>query len=219
MSTCPTQDIRHLTMQLNSLLEQARAGSTMAALADGLQAALETLSAVATHDELTGALNRRGLVQKLDAELDRAKRTGHPFSFAVIAIDQFHALNRQYGSEQGNRILENLAQAVLALIRTLDSFGRIGDNEFALILPTTWLDQSDKAITRLTKAVADLNWDDIAPGLAVTFSSGLTTNFAGDTAEQMMRRASEALALAKLQGPGSSAQLEAALPDFDLDML
>lgn len=215
----PPKDIHDLRLQLSSLLEKASAGAAGAAIVAGLQAALETLNAVTTHDDLTDALNRRGLVQKLDAELDRAKRTGHPFSFAVIAVDQFHALNQQHGSAAGNEILKNLAQAILRLIRSLDSFGRIGDNEFALIMPTTWLDQSDKAIVRLSKALAAVDWDAIAPALSVTFSSGLTTNDAGDTAEQMIRRASEALAKAKAQGPGSSMQLEPALPDFDPEML
>lgn len=215
MQTNSAQDMQNLTTQLTNLIAQVKTGLAGEAVVQELQGALEILSAIATHDGLTGALNRRGLVQLLDSELDRAKRTGHPFSFAIIAVDQFHSLSEKYGSTIGDQVLKNLTQSVLNLIRSLDSFGRVGDNEFALILPTTWLDQSENAINRLTGAVAALDWAGVAPALAVTFSAGLTTNFPGDDAEKMILRASQALMLAKAKGPGSTAQLERALPDFD----
>lgn len=215
MQTHPAMKLQDVMRQLNALLEQVKAGGGDDALILELQSVLDNLAAIATTDSLTGALNRRGLVEKLDAELDRAKRTGHPFSFAVIAIDQYHALSEQYGSAISDQVLKNLTATVLSLIRSLDSFGRISANEFALILPTTWLDQSDGAIVRLTGAVSALDWAAIAPSLAVTFSTGLTTNMAGDTTEKMILRASQALMLAKAKGPGSSAALESDLPDFD----
>ncbi len=215
MQTKPAQNLQDVTTQLSALLEQVKAGAGGDTVARELQAVLDNLDAIATTDGLTGALNRRGLVDKLDGELDRAKRTGHPFSFAVISIDQYHTLNEQYGSVISDQVLKNLTGAVLSLIRSLDSFGRISPNEFALILPTTWLDQSDGAIVRLTGAVSALDWASIAPSLAVTFSTGLTTNMAGDDADKMILRASQALMLAKAKGPGSSASLDHALLDFD----
>ena len=219
MQTNPIQDIQDLTTQLTHLVDKVKNGASGDAVVQELQAALEILRAVATHDGLTGALNRRGLVQKLEAELDRAKRTGHPFSFAVIAVDHFHGHNEQYGSAVGDQILRSLTQAALKLLRSLDSFGRISDSEFAIVLPTTWLDQSEKAIARLTNAVSAVDWVSIAPDLIVSFSTGLTTNAQGDTAEEMIKRALEALDAAKAKGPGSSSQLEQAMPDFDPNIL
>ncbi|MES2105716.1 MAG: GGDEF domain-containing protein [Pseudomonadota bacterium] len=219
MQTNPSQDIQNLTVQLTQLVEKVSSGADKASIVQELQSALETLRAVAIHDGLTGALNRRGLLQKLDAELDRAKRTGHSFSFAVIAVDKFQGLSEQFGSAIGDQVLKSLAQASLKLLRTLDSFGRISDNEFAIILAGTWLTDSGKAITRLTAAVSAVDWASIVPAWTLSFSTGLTTNAHGDTSEEMIRRASEALALAKAKGPGSSAQLEQALPDFDPNML
>lgn len=215
MPTNPAHNLHDVTTQLSALLEQVNAGVGGDTVARELQAVLDHLGAIATTDGLTGALNRRGLLEKLDSELDRAKRTGHPFSFAVISIDQYHALNEQYGSVISDQVLKNLTGAVLSLIRSLDSFGRISPNEFALILPTTWLDQSDGAIVRLTGAVAALDWASIAPSLAVTFSTGLTTNTTGDDAEKMILRASQALMLAKAKGPGASAALDHSLADID----
>ncbi len=215
MQTNPAQNLQDVTTQLNALLEQVKAGVGGDIVIRELQSILANLDAVATTDGLTGALNRRGLIEKLDGELDRAKRTGHPFSFGVISIDQYHALNEQYGSVISDQVLKNLTGAVLSLIRSLDSFGRLSPNEFALILPPTWLDQSDGAIVRLTGAVSALDWAAIAPSLAVTFSTGLTTNMAGDDADKMILRASQALMLAKAKGPGSSAALDHSLSDFD----
>lgn len=215
MQTHPAQNIQGVTTQLTALIEQIKAGVAGDALVAEVQAVLANLEAVATTDSLTGALNRRGLVEKLDAELDRAKRTGHPFSFAVISIDQYHSLQEQFGSVISDQVLRNLTGAVLKLIRTLDSFGRISANEFALLLPITWLDQSDGAIVRLTGAVSALDWASIAPSLAVTFSTGMTTNMPGDDADKMILRASQALMLAKAKGPGSSAQLDHGLLDID----
>jgi diguanylate cyclase (GGDEF)-like protein len=213
--TNPAQDIHTLTTQLTHLIEQVKTGLAGEAIIQDLQLALERLGSIATQDELTGALNRRGVLTRLDDELDRAKRTGHSFSIAVIAIDQYHALSEQYGSAISDQVLKNLTKSVLALIRSLDSFGRISDNEFALILPTTWIDQSEIAIGRLTNAVGALDWAAIVPSLAVTFSTGLTANVPGDTGESMIVRAGQALILAKSKGPGSTMQLERNLPDFD----
>lgn len=215
MPTNSAHNLHDVTTQLSALLEQVKAGVGGDTVARELQAVLDNLGTIATTDGLTGALNRRGLLEKLDGELDRAKRTGHPFSFAVISIDQYHVLNEQYGSVISDQVLKNLTGAVLSLIRSLDSFGRISPNEFALILPTTWLDQSDGAIVRLTGAVAALDWASIAPSLAVTFSTGLTTNMTGDDADKMILRASQALMLAKAKGPGASAALDHSLADID----
>jgi hypothetical protein len=86
-----------------------------------------------------------------------------------------------------------VAKEALDMLRTLDSFGRVAANEFAIVMPTTWLDQSLKAIARLKKRVAGCDWNAVAPGLQVTFSTGLTTNAIKDTADIMLARATSAL--------------------------
>jgi PleD family two-component response regulator len=79
-------------------------------------------------------------------------------------------------------------------------------------MPTTWLDQSLKAIARLKKRVAGCDWNAVAPGLQVTFSTGLTTNAIKDTAEIMLDRATKALHTAKAKAKGSDSIAEAELP-------
>lgn len=215
----PAQNFQSLTTQLAELTDKVKSGLPGDTIVRELQQALEIIEGLSTHDSLTGALNRRGLIEKLTVELDRAKRTGHPFSFALIEIDHFTALTEQCGIAAGHQVLQNMTQAALKLFRSLDSFARIDNDQFAVILPTTWLDQSEKPFGRLHNAIADINWNSTSPTLNVNFSTGLTTNTPKDDAEKMIQRASEALALAKNKGPGSSAQLEPALPAFDPSLL
>jgi len=74
-----------------------------------LAMALAKLDALGDHDPLTGVLNRRALIETLEWELLRAKRTGHPFCFAVIDIDHFRSVNEAFGTTAGDMVLKTLA--------------------------------------------------------------------------------------------------------------
>lgn len=165
------------------------------------------------HDPMTGALNRRTLMETLQAELQRAQRTGHPFCFAVVDLDQFRHVNEQYGHPVGDLVLKQFADTSVALLRTVDRFGRLDGEAFGIVLPATWLDQGLIAMTRLHKAVADCDWSDLAAGLALRFSAGITTNAFGDTPDGMVDRAEKALAEAKAAGGNCTRQAEPALPE------
>lgn len=165
------------------------------------------------HDPLTGVLNRRGLLDMLDAELQRANRTGHPFCFATLDLDHFKSVNDRYGHATGDAVLKTVSETAMRLLRALDRFGRLDGEAFGIVLPATWLDQGAIAMSRLTKAVAEQDWSDIAPGLALTFSAGLTTNATGDTAESIILRAQKALGQAKAEGRNRVVQAEEALPE------
>jgi len=186
-----------------------------------LAMALAKLDALGDHDPLTGVLNRRALIETLEWELLRAKRTGHPFCFAVIDIDHFRSVNEAFGTTAGDMVLKTLADASIKLLRALDRFGRVGGEEFGIVLPATWLDQGMIAMDRLTKAVEACDWEHIAPDFKMTFSAGLTTNAVNDTAETIMRRADDAMLKAKSEGRNRTVAAEEALPDMppiDVDM-
>jgi diguanylate cyclase (GGDEF)-like protein len=186
-----------------------------------LATALAKLDALGDHDQLTGVLNRRALIETLEWELLRAKRTGHPFCFAIIDVDHFRAVNEKYGTTSGDMALKTLADASIKLLRALDRFGRIGGEEFGIVLPATWLDQGMIAMNRLSKAVDACNWEHIAPDFKLTFSGGITTNAVNDTAETIMKRADDALMKAKSEGRNRTLAAEEALPDMppiDIDM-
>ncbi|RJG02707.1 GGDEF domain-containing protein [Noviherbaspirillum sedimenti] len=174
-----------------------------------LRARMEELG---RHDSMTGALNRRSLLETLVAELQRAQRTGHPFCFAVLELDRFAQVSGQYGHLAGDAVLKKMADTAVNLLRTVDRFGRLGGESFGIVLPATWLDQGMIAMGRLRKAIADCDWGETAPGLALTFSGGITTNAFGDSAESMIKRAEQAMRQAQGEGGGRTIQLEEALP-------
>ncbi|CAN5865400.1 hypothetical protein BH11PSE12_BH11PSE12_06330 [soil metagenome] len=201
--------------QLTQAISQLRQGGAREDVLPALEAVLSQLQTLITHDHLTGALNRRSLIDRLEFELSRSLRTGHTFTFAVIGIDHLPQIMEQHGQDVTKRVLQIVTQEASAILRTLDSFGRIAATEFAIVMPTTWLDQSPKAINRLKTRFAAVDWDSIAPGLSISFSTGLTANAPGDSSGQMLARATAALDKARAMGPGNIAQVETDLPDFD----
>jgi len=187
---------------------RARLAETEAELVQ-LRARIEELG---RHDSTTGTLNRRGLLDTLAAELQRAQRTGHPFCVAVLELDRPADVAAQRDRMADDAVLKKTADTVGKLLRTVDRFGRLGDDSFAIMLPATWLDQGVIAMGRLAKAVADCDWGEAAPGLALTFSAGITTNAFGDSAESMIERAGQALRQAQGAGGARVIQVEEALP-------
>jgi diguanylate cyclase len=156
----------------------------------------------------------RSMREFLTAELQRAMRTGQPFCFAMIDLDDFGDINNTFGRESGDRVLAMVAASAGKLLRVLDRFARIGDDEFGIILPVSWLEQGAQAMNRLTEAIGTCDWESVMPGRKLHFSTGLTTNAPADTPEKMIARAEKALHQAKQAGKNCTVQLEEALPDM-----
>ena len=203
-----------MTTAQNTCPDCSRLRQQLSEKDQALQVLRSQIEELSRHDPLTGVLNRRSLTEMLDAELQRSLRTGHPFSFAIIDLDHLGAANDQYGLLVGDTILKTVADTAIKLLRTVDRFGRLDSDQFGIVLPATWLDQGLIAMDRLSKAVAGCDWAGIAPGEAVTFSAGITTNAPKDTSELIVRRAEKALAQAKQGGRNRTVQIEEALPDF-----
>ena len=174
-----------------------------------LAALTESLS---RHDSLTGALNRRSLTELVTDELQRSSRTGQPFCFAMIGVDQFKEINEQFGRDTGDLALKTIAREACILLRNLDRFGRVENDEFGIVLPATWLHQGVLAMNRLNAFVANYDWHSVTAGRTVTFSAGLTSNAPAETAEKMMARARKALLQARAEGPSGLVSVEEELP-------
>ena len=110
----------------------------------------ENLSRV---DDLTGLPNRRALLESLGAEFYLNGRPEHHFSLAMIDCDQFKQVNDQQGHEVGDQVLRRLAQVLRENARDGDFVGRLGGDEFCLILPNVSLEQSRQVIDRLRTAL------------------------------------------------------------------
>jgi diguanylate cyclase (GGDEF)-like protein len=111
---------------------------------------------MATRDGLTNLYNRKYFVQCVDREIERAKRYDHPLSLVLFDIDHFKRINDTHGHVQGDEVLRTLATLVRESCRDQDVAGRVGGEEFAVLLPETGREQAAVMAERLRQAVEDL---------------------------------------------------------------
>jgi diguanylate cyclase (GGDEF)-like protein len=162
-----------------------------------LKEAYKRIEELAELDELTGLLNRRSIMQALDEEIVRARRSGSPLTVALIDLDWFKRINDQYGHPTGDEVLRTFAITMFANIRSIDKFGRYGGEEFLLVLPETANDSAKRTLDRSRAIIADLDWSAISPGMLVTISAGLATLRPEDAPDSLLARADSALYRAK----------------------
>jgi diguanylate cyclase (GGDEF)-like protein len=153
------------------------------------------LEYLATHDVMTGTLNRRAIMETAERELARCRRHGHVMSLLVMDLDHFKKINDTYGHLVGDRVLKDFTARVSGLLRLPDQFGRYGGEEFVLILPDTGREAAAIVAERICKAAAEAE----APNCTV--SIGLATATLIDTGiDSLLSRADEALYRAKAGG-------------------
>ena len=156
----------------------------------------------ATTDPLTGLYNRRWLNESLAFEISRAQLRKRPLTVMVADIDNFKQYNDQHGHVAGDQALKGVAAAVLVALRGSDMAVRYGGEELVVVLPGAELEEARKVAERLHRAVADqpiIGHDD-TPLPPVTLSIGLANMVGGDSPEQLIARADQALYRAKHQG-------------------
>ncbi len=152
------------------------------------------------HDELTGLLNRRSVLAMLAQEQQHADRTGQRLTVALVDLDHFKDLNETLGHEAGDRALRMFATTVRQLARASDHIGRYSGDAFLAVLTDTGTDGARIPIQRFREALKARGWDAVAPGLEVTFSCGLAAHRDGESAEELLARADDALRQAKRDG-------------------
>jgi diguanylate cyclase (GGDEF)-like protein len=165
-----------------------------------LTSALEQIRDMAIHDELTGTLNRRALLARLEQERGRAERAGKPFCVAMLDLDRFKSVNDNWGHAAGDAVLKAFTEIVRSTKRATDEFGRYGGEEFLLILVDIPVARAEWAVERVRAAVAAADWGKVAPGLSVTVSAGIAAYRKEETIEELVQRADTALYAAKHAG-------------------
>lgn len=113
------------------------------------------LRVLADRDSLTGLLNRRAFVERLETELDRARRHGTELTYMIIDLDKFKQINDTWGHQTGDAVLRAFAQKIKTLLRSSDIVGRIGGEEFAIVLPETGLRAANEMGQRICKEMAE----------------------------------------------------------------
>jgi diguanylate cyclase (GGDEF)-like protein len=156
------------------------------------------VEAQSLHDHVSGALNRRGIDQRLALELVRAERDGYQLAIALIDIDHFKQINDTAGHAAGDAALRQVVEVISARLRSYDFFGRFGGDEFLLVLPQTSCDDALRIAKRMKHAVSGLAVSRF--DLPITLSIGLTFATPCETAISMLARADMALYNAKRAG-------------------
>lgn len=165
-----------------------------------LQNELAETSEMVRHDQLTGALNRRGLEETLDRELARAGRRQSPLCVALLDVDNFKALNDTHGHQTGDDALIHLARVIRETMRPHDTLARFGGEEFLIILPDTSLADAVAAVTRLQRELTKRFFLHKNERLLITFSAGVTAFHAEESRNKTIARADAAMYQAKKAG-------------------
>jgi two-component system, cell cycle response regulator len=176
------------------VLTRVEAAARTKALQQELVAQGARLEALLREDALTGLSNRRAILTQLTGMVSAARRHGHPLSVAVLDLDHFKAINDTYGHKAGDQVLVATAQAMGRHLRAEDQLGRLGGEEFLVLLPDTGDEAAAAVAEKLRAEVAT------APTpVPVTVSIGVAT-WDGEAPEDLLHRADEALYAAKQGG-------------------
>ncbi|MDB5689554.1 MAG: sensor diguanylate cyclase [Sphingomonas bacterium] len=160
------------------------------------------LRQIAIRDQLTGALSRRGFIERCDQEIARFRRYDRPCSLVLLDVDHFKAVNDTHGHPAGDEVLRQIAELCTLTMRPTDPIGRIGGEEFALLLPETDPDAAAAAVERLRAAIeAHAFRLRGGPALRITASFGVAAiGTATDSAESWLAAADRPLYAAKESG-------------------
>lgn len=155
---------------------------------------------IASIDDLTQILNRRAFLEKANTEIQRFRRTKQVFTAVMMDIDHFKSINDQHGHAAGDDILKLFTRTISKELRSVDIFGRVGGEEFCLILSGTGLEDAFTVCERLRKKIAR-SCQDPRLSQVVTCSMGLAVSGREDVEfSSLMQKADTALYQAKSTG-------------------
>ena len=157
-----------------------------------------TLSRV---DDLTGVPNRRFALSKLGSLLGSLGSEKADLSVALLDLDYFKSVNDTFGHETGDVVLRHFAKHCLSCVRSVDLVGRLGGEEFVILLPGLSCDQAKAVLDRILATVPPVTVKDCQPAsITIAFSAGLTQAKYRERPEEVLARADKALYLAKHAG-------------------
>ena len=165
-----------------------------------LESELAQVSSLVREDQLTGALNRRGLDEAFTRELARADRLAAPLSIALLDIDHFKKLNDSLGHQAGDEALKHLTRVVRDLMRPTDTLGRYGGEEFLILLPNTGQDEAVSILKRLQRELTRQFFLHDNNKVLITFSAGVAERSQEEAQTALVARADAAMYRAKAAG-------------------
>jgi two-component system cell cycle response regulator len=194
------------------LRARVEVGRRFVELHDRLQASELALEHLAHTDVLTQIMNRGAIMGRLHEEVARSKREGSTLAMGELDIDYFKRVNDTYGHGAGDEVLREVVRRLTVALRPYDGVGRIGGEEFLILIPGAALDSARAVLERLRKAVCAAPIDYLDQQIDVTVSLGGTTVRGDEPEDQALMRADEALYRAKELGRNRVEMTEAVSP-------
>ena len=187
------------------LKQRICAGKRIVDLQDRLLKSHRKQAMMATHDQLTGVLNRTSLMDQLGQELERSQKSCRHVSFLVLGVDRFNSINDAVGRLVGDEALKQVAARLRQSVNSYDSVGRSGGAEFAVILPETELPQAIVVAERLRRSVDGQPFQIDGCEVEMTASVGVgSTSGTGFDRKRLVGAADRALQQAKQDGRNCS---------------
>ena len=194
-------DLEELRARVHVGLRVARLQQRLAEQIEELRAARDELSRAVSTDALTGLSSRRRWFDAAATEFARARRYGHPLSLLVADLDFFKRVNDTYGHDTGDHVLKAFAGVLRKECRRSDVAGRLGGEEFAVLLPETALPAAREAARRIIDRCRALEVPGPKGRVSCTCSIGVAEIVSEDQAvEAVLGRADQALYAAKRDG-------------------
>lgn len=168
-----------------------------------LERHIQHMHDLATHDGLTGCINRTTFDAMLANAVQRATRASEPLSLLMLDLDHFKAVNDQFGHRAGDGVLRGFAAVVRDTLRISDVLARVGGEEFCAILPNTDAQGAAHVAEAVRAAVQAMATDDLHGGrISITVSAGIASMPGGTSCEPdlLYQRSDEAMYRAKLSG-------------------
>lgn len=175
-------------------------GYSTGVLVDALESARQALALEATHDPLTGLLNRRAFNARLQEALQRSQRTGEPVALIMLDVDHFKRVNDQHGHPVGDEVLRAMATHIRSACRAVDAPARYGGEEFAVIAPGLAPGAAAQVAERIRAAVAEGVTLLGTTQIRVTISAGVAVAGPNGGEAQLIRDADDMLFKAKQSG-------------------
>lgn len=186
---------RRLVHETRRLIEHSdRQEKELTALNNKLRQLAAQLDHKATHDSLTGALNRGAVIDRVSLHLQRTA-----LSLVVLDIDNFKKINDEFGHPAGDAVISELVARLRGVIDAPGEIGRVGGEEFTLVLPGTEIDDAAALAERVRFEICSRPFS-TPPGRFVSASFGVSWSASGSTFDQAYGRADQAMYEAKRGG-------------------
>jgi diguanylate cyclase (GGDEF)-like protein len=208
-----------LLMLMTEARQREQAQSVALAQANQqLAEALNRMKELASHDELTGLLNRRAFLERVRTEIAAQRRHGELAAVILIDLDHFKAINDQLGHQCGDEVLRATALLLQQHLRGADILARWGGEEFLIFMPRTSVDDATLAAERLRHALRTLDCPNLPQGWTLSASFGVAALDNDLTLDTATARADQALYQAKAGGRDRVCRFDRDVPTLATDV-